>query len=410
MKAAKIKSKEKSELKKLQDDAKFLYFSAGEGGDGFGWSFQKEIWTAIEDRFFGWLQKTEISSYESISPKDIFLACLVGRIIEGKDQPFEGPFESKPVKNKVELLKEIVEFGIETSYEVRPQDSTPYIFVRLKDKLAASGVHIRINSTEGFEDFKYYWSLEAQHLKQSLMLGGWLDFGEEGIQCGFWGREYLSEIWTIIEARYFGWLPKLSEYPSQKPNWDPVFLLDLGQKLGREPVAKRQRLLQEAIVHWMEHVGTRGDKDVFPWTLAALIAKLRLKDEQEKKNLPDETEPAIKTEDYENKTKAEPLSDKTQTAVLGPVRHPGEIIKKDLIEGIGLTVPEAIDRTKVGRAYMYQIIEGDRPLTKGVAIKLSVLFDECLEKTGKRFTVKGLLSLQDDHDLKDVNIAPHLIK
>ena len=119
---------------------------------------------------------------------------------------------------------------------------------------------------------------------------------------------------------------------------------------------------------------------------------------------------ASKKKSDQNEHATKTMSEEKGTAVLKPSLRPGEIIKKDLIDGLGLTVNDAANKTGIDRKYLYQIITGDRALSKNVAIKLSALFDECREKTGKRYTVKGLLGLQLEEELKHLDIPPHLIE
>ncbi|MGP0590992.1 hypothetical protein ACTRXD_00445 [Nitrospira sp. T9] len=122
---------------------------------------------------------------------------------------------------------------------------------------------------------------------------------------------------------------------------------------------------------------------------------------------------AIKKELYENQQTTEAMSEEKGTTVLEPSLSVGEIIRKDLIDGLEITVEEAANKTGIDRKYLYQIIGGERAVSKNVAVKLSKLFDECRRKTGKIYTVKKLLKLQFDLELenqtKDLDIEPHLI-
>jgi len=111
---------------------------------------------------------------------------------------------------------------------------------------------------------------------------------------------------------------------------------------------------------------------------------------------------------YDNAEKSMPQESKT--AVIEPVRHPGEIIREDLIDAAGISVEEAAEKIGLSKVYMYQVLGGQRSISKNVAVGLSKLFDEYSGKIGKRYTVKDLLTMQMNYDLEHLEIDPRLVK
>lgn len=389
----------------LEIEAKFLSLSAGEEGQEFGWWYPGRMWAVIEDRYFNfdWLPGLPMNYTDlrdlGIWPKDMVLLCKLGKIIE-----------RQPAENRETFVKEIVEFGLETNYQDRPQKTMPYVLVRLKERLNYTNVPVGVTPLESFYRFRSEYSSYASELQSYLQADPYLDFEEGGDSIGYLAQAYLNEVWEIIEDKYFGWLPRMEEIFGQGSDWNALSLLYLGEQLGRKPVKTRLNLLKKVLSYSIQELKRKDENKELPWAIRALLAKIRLKEEEDKKLLQDEPIPATTTEHYENKTEAGPLPDKTQTVVLEPSLPPGEIIKRDLITGLGYTVEEAAKKIGMDDIYLHHMLGGRKGLTQENVAKLSPLFDECRQKTGKHYTVRSVLMLQVDNKLDDLDIAPHLIR
>ena len=98
------------------------------------------------------------------------------------------------------------------------------------------------------------------------------------------------------------------------------------------------------------------------------------------------------------------------STVVAPKKRLGQTLREDLVDALGLTVEEAADKIGLSHVYTYQVFGGQRAISRNVAVKLSVLFDDCYAQTGKRYTVKGILDQQENNKLAQLNIDPHLIQ
>ncbi len=53
-----------------------------------------------------------------------------------------------------------------------------------------------------------------------------------------------------------------------------------------------------------------------------------------------------------------------------PPTHPGEILRKDVLESLGLSVSEAARRLDVSRQQLHRILAGTHPVTTEMALRL----------------------------------------
>ena len=53
-----------------------------------------------------------------------------------------------------------------------------------------------------------------------------------------------------------------------------------------------------------------------------------------------------------------------------PPTHPGEILRKDVLEGLGLSISEAARRLGVSRQQLHRILAGTHPITTEMALRL----------------------------------------
>jgi|CXWL01.1.fsa_nt_gi antitoxin component HigA of HigAB toxin-antitoxin module len=381
----------------LKDDADLLRFSADEEKSDFGWGYLEQIWIDIENTYYGWLSKAEIYSGYSFTRKDILLLLEIGRILQ-----------NYPVEDKPELLKQLVELGLRRSYARRPQDPIPNPLRDLRDRLRAINVMV-----EGQCDQETYVTVRGEFVTGVSNVYAMLelppDFDSKDQEANHLiYKDYLSRIWGFIEDKHFGWLPKAERASEPDHEGDLGWIYYLGQGLGRMPLDKRAKLLQKILVHKIREFRRRDSESKLPWCLRALLAKVRLMKEHEQNFLRDKENPVLRSRRYEKNTGTVPLPDNARPK-FDPTLSPGEIIRRDLIDGLGLTVEEAARRIGMDDVYLHHIVSGRKGLTLKNLAKLSVLFDECREKTGIQHTVKGFLDVQMERKLKSLDIAPHLI-
>ena len=74
-----------------------------------------------------------------------------------------------------------------------------------------------------------------------------------------------------------------------------------------------------------------------------------------------------------------------------PPVHPGEVLKQEWLEPLGLNVDGLAEALGVDRRYVHGIVNGERAITEGTALRLA-------RWSGMR--TGFWLGLQSDHDLR----------
>lgn len=74
--------------------------------------------------------------------------------------------------------------------------------------------------------------------------------------------------------------------------------------------------------------------------------------------------------------------------------HPGEILKEEFLEPLGITAYRLSKETFIPQTRISEIIKGNRRITADTALRFSKYFGT---------TAKFWLGLQDDHDLEEEN-------
>ena len=89
---------------------------------------------------------------------------------------------------------------------------------------------------------------------------------------------------------------------------------------------------------------------------------------------------------------------KNNNEILPRRRHPGLVVRDELVEFLGLSVTQIADLLKVSRSHLYSFLNGKSALTPNLALRIARVF-------GVR--AKELLAIQNEYDLDKAAIAMH---
>lgn len=95
------------------------------------------------------------------------------------------------------------------------------------------------------------------------------------------------------------------------------------------------------------------------------------------------------------------MAKKTLASPPKPIPHPGEVVKRDCLEALGLTVAKTAEVLEVNRSLLSSLIHGHCDLTPDMAVRLAQVFGGSAE---------AWLQMQFDYDLAQAKAKAAVIR
>lgn len=88
--------------------------------------------------------------------------------------------------------------------------------------------------------------------------------------------------------------------------------------------------------------------------------------------------------------------------------HPGDLIKTEIIEALGLSVSKAAEVLKVRRATLSDLLHGEAPLTPEMALRIEKAFCPAMEHLLRMQLAYDVAKMQDH--AQDISIKRYIPK